>query len=444
MENIPKETETIAARRSARLAEKFKNAGVNFGSRRAWWSNGPLETLILVFAFAVNFYLVYPFFGTAALSTQYSGPIIPLLASIINLSGISTAYAIQIVYIAFILIFPLSYYVFIKKISGRKLVALFALMIVSLPIVPFLKTRIEMALTGIEGPHVASLTLMPLAIYGLLAFLHSGGIKNMIIATISAALVGLTSPFGFVTYSIFASITTFSEVLLGTGRLKSTRFIAVIILVVGLSSFWYNPAFFVWLVTGPLGEQVANTISNLIPISIFSLPVLGIFGYLLFDRKPNLQPLFLAFFFTIAFTMIIFAGTGFVFSHPSRYLTELGISLALLVSIAIVGISDKVKFMKARGGLIKGEVLGNIIIVSSFLLLFLCNVIGRESLLEQNVLGVWDEIDKGEIWVAKESFGIGWTYLGYSITCASLIGITFMGLKADVGGRKKSNEAAKV
>src|SRR4030042_4233926 len=253
MENIPKETETIAARRSARLAEKLRNAGKGLTGRRAWWSNGPLETLILIFAFAINFYLVYPFFGTPAVQTQYSGPIIPLLTSIVSLFNISTPYAIQIVYIAFILMFPLSFYLFIKKISKRKLIARFAVMVVSVPFTPFLRTRVEMALTGIEGPHVVSLSLIPLAIYGLLAFIHSGGIKNLFIASFSAALVALISPFGFITYSIFASITTFSEILLGTGRLKFIRFIAVMILIGGFSSFWYNPAFFAWMVTGPMG-----------------------------------------------------------------------------------------------------------------------------------------------------------------------------------------------
>jgi len=430
MEDIPKETETIAAKHTARLAEKLRLSGGGLSGKKAWWSNGPLEFLILIFVFGLNFYLVYPFFGTAANQTNFSGPIIPFVTSIISLFGVTTAYAIQIVYIAFILIFPLSFYLFIKRVSGRKLVALFAVMIASLPFSPFLRIRVESALTGIEGPHVASLTLIPLAVYGLLTFLRYGRLKNVIIASVSASLVALTSPFGFITYAVFAGITTFSEVLLGKGRLKLIRFLAIIILVGGLCSFWYNPAFFAWIVTGPMGEEVVKTISNLVPILTFSLPVLAVFGYLLFDRKPSLQPLFLALFFTTAFTMVSIVGGGFVFSHPSRYLSELGISVSLFLSIGLVAVSDKVLFTQQKFGIVSGKVLATGFTVLSFLLLLFGIILGKDVFLSSQVLGVWQEINKGDIWIAREGFSTFWQITGHSITFVTLTTLTVLGIKS--------------
>lgn len=430
MENIPKETETIAARRAARIAEKLRLAGEGLAGKKAWWSNEPMELLILIFVFAINFYLVYPFFGTPAPQTHYSGPIVPLITSLVSLFKVQTSYAIQIVYIAFILLFPLSFYLFIKKISGRKMVALFAVMIASFPTVPFLRTRVEAALTGVEGPHVVSLTLMPLAVFGLLAFLHTGGLKNIILASISAALVALTSPFGFITYVIFAGITTFSEVLLGKGKLKLIRFIAVMILVGGFCSFWYNPAFFIWMVKGPMGKEVTGTISNLVPILTFTLPVLGVLGYLLFDRKPNLQPLFLALFFTTAYAMVVFAGSGFVYSHPSRYLSELGISFALLISIGIVAISDRVMFMEKGVGRVSSKLLANGITVISFLILLFGIILGKGWFMNSQVLGIWEEINKGDIWIAREGFNIFWQISGYVITGVTFTTLTILGIRS--------------
>ena len=52
MENaIPKETETIAARRAARISEKIKKARGSVIIGKGWWSNKVLEvaTLVLIF-----------------------------------------------------------------------------------------------------------------------------------------------------------------------------------------------------------------------------------------------------------------------------------------------------------------------------------------------------------------------------------------------------------
>jgi hypothetical protein len=440
---IPKESETIAARRKTRIAEKLR-IGNGVSGKRAWWSNGPLELLIIAFIFLLNFYLVLPFFGTSAVQTSFSGPVVPVLAKLIELFGVTTPYAYQIINIAFFVTFPLTFYMFVKRISDRKLIALFASLIASLPFYPFATTRIQQSLIGVEQPHIASLTLIPLALYGLMPFLHNGGLKNLFIAAVSSSLVALTSPFGFFTYLIFAGITTFSEILLGRGRLKMARFTVVLLIAGGLSSFWYNPAFFIWMIISPMGEDIRFTLKQLIPMSIFSLPVLATFGYLLFDRKPNLQPVFLASFYSIAFAMILIAGGGFVPSHPSRYIPELGLSLALLISIAATKLAEFIKFSQ-KFAIKYREKLSTAFLILFFLSLVGGIIIGRRSLLVKNdaVLGIWDDVNKGEIWVAKEKFRGGWTYLGYSITSTSLLGLIFMGIGARYSKKKEKAQSAK-
>ena len=429
---IPKEAETIAARRSARLADKIKKAREDFKTKKSWWSNGLFEFLSLALVFSLNFYLVWPFFGTPAPDTAYSGPVIPLLAYLVRNFDIPQAYAIQIINIAFFLAFPFTFYLLVKKLSNRKLVALLAAVLASLPFYPFAKLRLENSLFGIESPHMAGLTLIPVAIYGLLSFIHQGGPRNLIIAAFSSALVALTSPFSFFTYSILAFITAFSEVLLGRGRLKMARLLAVFLFAGGLASFWYNPGFFLWMIVSPMGEDIRQTIAKLIPVSFFALPVLGAFGYLLFDRKPNLQPVFLASFYTIAFAMIVMVGGGFFPSHPSRYAPELGLSLAFLLAISLVKFSDYIRLGQlfnfsppARLFLSQG------IILLVFLAGILVIIKGRQGLMvgEEEVLGAWTGIERGEIWMAKEKFGGIWALLGYSITGLSFSGLSLLASK---------------
>jgi len=427
MENtIPKETETIAARRAARVSEKIKKAreGVIIG--KGWWSNKVLEVATLVLIFLLNFYLVYPFFGTASPDTFFSGPIIPLFAKGVQLFGVPVPHAIQVVNIAFFLIFPFSLYVFIRFISERKMIALLASLIASLPFYPFSEVRAFASLMGTDAAHIAGLTVIPFAMYGLISFLRKGGIKNLIVAAVASAMVALVSPFGFMTYVIFATALTFSEVLLGKGRLKFFRFITIMLFAGGLSSFWYNPGFFIWMIIGPLGENVRFTVSKLFPIAFFAVPVLGAFGYLLFDRKPNLQPLFLAIFLTIFFAIISLAGGGIFPSHPSRYTPELGISLSLLLSIFIVKLTDyfrlnrSPKLAKYNKTLLSGSFLA-VIMLSIMAGLILGR--GRLTSESNQVLGFWTGVEKGEIWEAKEKFGGAHSFWGYAITGISVAGL---------------------
>jgi len=45
MEGIPKESETIAIKRSKRLRQRLYDARIAFFSRKEWWTDGPIEFL---------------------------------------------------------------------------------------------------------------------------------------------------------------------------------------------------------------------------------------------------------------------------------------------------------------------------------------------------------------------------------------------------------------
>ncbi|OGM27027.1 hypothetical protein A3D00_01990 [Candidatus Woesebacteria bacterium RIFCSPHIGHO2_02_FULL_38_9] len=425
-EEVPKESQTIAAVRSARLAEKISLTKSGFNITRAWWNNTISEALGLIAVLFLNLYLVYPFFGTASPDVVFSGPVVPLIAKVIEYFGVPLQYSMQIVNIIFFLLFPFSFYFFVKKITGRKLISMLSVLMVSLPFYPFGEVRAKAALLGIESSHMATLAIIPLALYGLLNFARDGKILDLVIASISAGVVALISPFGFLTFSILAAVTAFSEVLLGRGRLKLIRLIAVLVFAGGLNSFWYNPVFFYWMITGPIGEDVRLMISRLIPISFFMLPIFGSFGFLFFDRKPDLQSLFMASFFTIAFATIVIAGGGFFPENPSRYAPEFGISLAFLLGVVVVKFTDYLKSSK-------GRLFAHFFIVLSILFSFVAIIFGRDNLIktQTNVLGMWTGVEKGEIWIAKDKFRGASQVLGYVITVISLSTLAFLGVKVN-------------
>lgn len=422
MENVPKETETIAAKRSLRLAEKIRNARGRINATNSWWNSQTFELGLLLVILFLNVYSIYFYFGTPTdTGTFFSGPIIPLMAKFLELFNIPLSYAYQIVNIIFFVGFPFALYALIKKVTERKVIAFMSVLIASLPFYPFAEVRVLSALNGIDSAHIASLTITCLALLALFSFLKDGGAKNLFKSSISAALIALISPFGFATFVIFSVILTFSEMLLGSGRLKLLRFISMLFFAGTLVSFWYNPSFAFWLLTGDLGGEVRNTISRLIPVSFFAVPAIAVFGYLLFDRKPSLQPVFLASFFTIAFVLISFVGGGIFPSHPSRYIAELGIGLSYLISVVLLKVYESLSFFKTHRPLAK------IILSVMFIGIGLGILLGKNRLMPiEGVLGIWTEVEKGTIWQEKERFNGISSIFGYLISIASLFFLTFL------------------
>ena len=422
MENVPRETETIAAKRSLRLAEKIRNARGRITVTNSWWNTQGFEFLLLLIIFLFNVFSIYFYFGTATSSdTFFSGPIIPLMAKFFTIFKIPLSYAFQIVNIIFFVSFPFTLYFLIKEVTGRKIIAFMSILIASLPFYPFAQVRVLSALNGIDSAHVASLTITSLALLALFSFLKDGGAKNLFKSSLTASLIALISPFGFTTFLIFSVILTFSEMLLGGGRLKFFRFLSMLFFTGTLVAFWYNPSFSFWILTGDMGEEVRRTFTKLIPLSFFAIPAIAVFGYLLFDRKPSLQPVFLASFFTIAFILISFAGGGIFPSHPSRYIPELGISLSYLISVVLLKAYESLPFFKTHRPVAK------VILTIMFLSLGLGIILGSSNLApKEDVLGIWTGIEKGTLWREKERFNGISSAIGYLVSTASLFFLTFL------------------
>lgn len=428
MENVPKETETIAVKRTERLNSKLLESHSRLNFVPAWWTNGVFEMLGVLVVVGLNIYMILPFFSYHISDVPFSGPVIPLLIKGFGLLSLSYATATTALLIISFVLFPVSVYVLVRWITGRKLAAFLSILAMSLPFYPFARSRILSAFASNDWPHILSISLIPIAIYGVLSFIREGQTKNLVIASFFSAIVALTSPFAFLTFVFFAAICAFSEMLLGQGRLKAVRLATVMIFTAGLCSFWYHPSFFYWMVMGDMGLDIRATVRRLVPISLFAAPVLGVFGFLLFDRKPLLQPVFLATFSTIVFTMIVVAGGGFVPSHPTRYAPELGLSLALLIGIGTMKLIEYVRFSQVSVKNLDLTILSNGVVLVLTALISVSVVLARDSIVgsTEQVLGLWTEVNKGEMWLARDNYSGLSNYLGYVITIVTIAIMIFL------------------
>lgn len=390
------------------------------------------EILGLLVLFGVNFWLLLPFFAQEDQTNVFSAPLIPVLADLTS-SLLPFSYGIRLWLSVFMLFFPISFYFFVRVVSGRRSVAFLASFFVSLPIWIFLPLRINLGFLSQDGGYVASLTLTPLVCLLLIRFLRQGKFWSGVFASLGTAFVALASPIGVFVLFIFMGVITFSEMLLGRGRLKLLRFLIVFALTVGFSAFWYNPKFALLTINSPQGQVVKETLSTLLPISFFLVPLLGVFGFLLFENRPQLQPMFIAFFLAISFGLFSL-GAGVAHPAPSRFLPAFGISLAFLLGILIVNLFDflrhspkieRFSFAPYRRIIALG-LIGLVLILIIATIGFSGK--GLWELEQTQVLGLTAEQKVG-IWEIKEkTTGFG-SVLGYLITGLTAFGVVILKTK---------------
>lgn len=397
-----------------------------------WWV-GIGEILGLAVLFWMSFWLLAPFFGLENKTNVFSAPVIPVLATLTE-SLVPFPYGVRLWLLIFLIFFPLSYYFFVKGIAGRRLTAFLASFLVILPLGVFLLARVELGILGEDGAHIASLTLTPVVCLLLLRFLRTGRFWIGILAALGTTLVALTSPIGLLVLTVFMGAITFSEMLLGSGRLKFLRFVLVILLVVGFSAFWYNPKFAFLTIQSSQGQLVKKTLANLLPVSFFLLPLLGIAGFLLFENQPQLQAMFIAFFLTIGFGLFSL-GAGMAHPAPSRFIPAFGISLSFLIGVVVVALFDflrtspRVKRFKPiyfYRRLISFGLIGAI-----FVLLFILFIVFSQNFWEiqyGQVLGLTAEQKVG-IWEIKEGINRAENVFGYAVTGLAVLSVVILKLR---------------
>lgn len=427
----PKKEETLAEK-----AEK-RNRKIIFKRRLAGfspqWLVGTGEVIGLFVIFAINFFLLLPFFGQPDQTNVFSAPFIPVLAQLSS-SFMPYDYGVRFWLLVFILIFPLSYYFFIREVSKRRLISFISVLFSSLPITVFLSLRAKLGLLTEDGGQVASLTLTMMVCLFLLRFLKGGSFKMGIFSSLGITLVALTSPLGAFVFLCFALALTFSEMLLSQGRLKLARFLAVFALAAGFSAFWYNPKFIFSISASIQGQLIRQTLANLFPLSFFLAPLLGAFGFLLFENRPQLQPLFLAVFWSIGFGLLSL-GAGVQLSTPSRFLPSLGISLAFFLGILLTRLYDflqKPPDLKGLKILDRYRPAISSLVISLFLILLLVilNISGRNfrEAQETQVLGM-AVVKRTGIWEMKEESGGIANVFGVGISLLTFGLALFMGVR---------------
>jgi len=390
------------------------------------------EVLFLIILFVINFWLLRPFFGREDIMNSFSAPLIPFLANLFTFI-LPLSYAVRLWLLIFFLLLPFGFYFFIREISSRFLSACLASLLISLPIGVFLFSRVKLGFLEEDGAQIASLSLSMFSCLFLLKFLRQGQFKWSVITSVGIALVALISPLGLAILFCFCLAITFSEILLGQARLKLVRFIIALVVAAGLVAFWYSPQFVLNFLGSSQFQLLKKVLANFLPLSFFAVPVLAVFGFLIFESRPHLQSLFLAVFLAFGFGSLAL-GTGFAYPMPLRFLPVFGLCLAFLLGVVLMKGLDWLIAPWWHQRISWANQLGKIrklLLVGLFLALFVCIfAVGNNfrDLASNRVLGI-SNLRKAGIWeIRKDPQGVT-SWIGHGITTLTIAGVIMVKTK---------------
>ena len=192
-----------------------------------------------------------------------------------------------------------------------------------------------------EGPHIASLTVTPLAALFFLRALRQPSAFGYVLAGLAIALVALINWIGLFALALILLVLLLSEALLGQVLLKLARASLCIAIAYGLSAFWYNISF----IRPSLAFGGEGLLLDAPHIPII-LGVVLIYALAIFlSNKPEAQAQTVVGLWLLAFGTIVLARQYLGISlapQPIRYTPELSMGAILAAALVLTRIHDLV------------------------------------------------------------------------------------------------------
>ena len=248
---------------------------------------------------------------------------------------------------------PLTLYLFVKYLTRKEFPAVLAALAFSTPTNFFawlspniwedIKTYgfVPWKLIGLtvygQGPHIVALALIPLAALFFLHTLKYPNLKYYVLTGITTAAVALTHWPSFIVLILMQFILLFSEILIGQTLRKIKTAFFCFLLTYGFSAFWLNPSFLARSYTLG-GQEVLSNWVKLIPISFVVVPVTVTVLFLIFDRRPRLQPFLVSMLWFLIPFLVIMAYNVYdksLVPKPDFLTPELGMTSAILLAVIL-------------------------------------------------------------------------------------------------------------
>lgn len=293
-----------------------------------------------------DWYLGFPWY-------VFQNPLMPHLVvllkfifSFATLSGL-----VKILTAIFYLAVPVGTYFFVRSLAKKEFTALLSALIFSTP--PFLLIW----LPGVRGvfeefgfiswptymisnqasamSHFLALTLICFISILFLNTLRKFNFKHVFWTAVLMVVLGLANLVGLLALLIILVILLASEAVLDHPGQKIRRALLIFLTFFGLSLFWFNFANLSHLYRNTEFGGILKNLLSALPLAFVVVPILATLLFLIFDRKPKLQILFISLTWVLVFGGIL-AAAGFwqknITPFPSMLLPELILGTSILIA----------------------------------------------------------------------------------------------------------------
>lgn len=321
-----------------------------------------LSVILALFAF----FVFWPIIAQIDFEEAFFTPLVPLLLNLMGLIGMSANDAMRVLFITSFMASCVGVYLLAYSLVGRQLTAILAALLYLMPPVPvfvlslfgndYLGREIASAKSFFtivygDGAQFLALAIVPIAVIFSLKFLKRAAIFDFLMACGAGSLVLIADRLQAFNLLIILLVLSSTEVLLGEARAKIKRLAMLAIFSLGLVSFWYTPSF--WMVgMAPLVAGIANSIKLLFPLPFILGLLLILFSFVFFGRRQDRQAIFIAtltfLVFIGVFVIWLLHGRSFV-PHPYKLVPNVNMFGAIIGSLAVVGLLDKLRLVERIG-----------------------------------------------------------------------------------------------
>ncbi len=286
-------------------------------------------------------------------------PVMPNLVALVTyLTKLNLTHVYRIITAIFLMLTPVSVYMLAKYLTKRKTTAFLAsVFYILLPSVAYLfipQLAMHIPLAGYapfrlitfaqygEGPHLASVFFLPLALMYFIKSYRQPDVKNYILAAIFTALTMLTNLFGGVALLMLFAIVVLGKLAIYVFTFSIKRLLVVGALSYALTAFAFDLGFVQSIIQSSYIHP-ENSIHLPPFLVIFVVMMFGILPIALLVRGKMMGndenfKWFLAIVWTLVFLTIptVYYHSGYaLMSQPNRYLPELQIGFSIFTAMLV-------------------------------------------------------------------------------------------------------------
>src|SRR3989344_5087933 len=339
--------------------------------------------LIYIGVFALlSFIIFWPIISKISFEEVFFTPLVPFLISLLEIFGLNTTSSLRLLFIGS---FMLSLF-----FSGRYQSQL-------------ISAKSFFTIIYGDGAHFLALALIAFAALFFLRYIKSDKTSDLVITVLACAFILLASRSQALSLFLVLIVVALTDLFLGSVRVKIKRFLLVLLISLGLVSFWYTPSFWQETLISFFSQLKVN-LKFLFPLPA-TLGFLTLFvSFVFFGRKENRQPIFFSFLLFIIFLILVGEWLWYqrsLLPHPQRLIPNLNMFAAIVVALTLTAIVDKLNLVQTlvvETWSAAGKALGALVFgIVSFLLLATVafGLFPWVTLLISAPNGVWIKIKMG-------------------------------------------------